>query len=84
MRSSELIHAAAPQIKGAADNITAVLSNLPRYAGKPASAATLVLVGGGALLPGIAGYITETVGMEAVVVDAPVDTIVNGLGQIIE
>ena len=84
IRSSELIHAAAPQIKGASDNITAVLSNLPRYAGKAASAGSLVLVGGGALLSGIAEYISEAVGMEAIVAEAPADAIVRGLGQLIE
>lgn len=84
IRSSELIHAAAPQYKGAADNISAILANLPRYAGKAASVERLVIVGGGALTNGFAEYLTETVGMEAVIADMPADAIVRGLGQLIE
>lgn len=84
VKSSELIHAAAPQYKGAADNISAILANLPRYAGKAASVERLVIVGGGALTNGFAEYLTETVGMEAVIADMPADAIVRGLGQLIE
>ncbi len=81
---SELLRCAAPQIKGALDCITAVKQNLPRYAGVEATVDRVVLVGGGAALPGIAEYIEAEVQLPVSAVEAPLDCTVSGLGRLIE
>lgn len=81
---SELLRCAAPQIKGALDCITAVKQNLPRYAGVEANVERVILVGGGAALPGIAGYIEAELGLPVTAADSPLDCTALGLGRIIE
>lgn len=83
VRTSELLRCAAPQIKGALDCVVAVRDNLPRYAGVESTVERVILVGGGAALPGIAGYIEAEVGIPTVAVDEPMDCIANGLGKMI-
>jgi rod shape-determining protein MreB len=80
----ELLRCTSPQIKGAYDCVNAILSNLPRYAGKVGSVSRIILVGGGALLPGIADYIANLTECETVVADDPLDCVARGLGKLIE
>ncbi|MCI8387838.1 MAG: hypothetical protein HFE63_05165 [Clostridiales bacterium] len=80
---TELLNYSAPQIKGAADSINAVLSNLPRYAGKEATVERIILVGGGALMPGLSEYIQTELGREIIVPNEPQYCVVRGLGKII-
>ena len=82
--AAELLRCAAPQIKGALDCVTAVKQNLPRYAGVESTAERVILVGGGAALPGIAGYIEPEAGIPVTAVEAPLDCVVRGLGAMIE
>ncbi len=81
---SELLRCCAPQIKGAADCITAVLENLPRPGGEELSVSQVVLIGGGAQLPGIREYISEVCAIEAIIPPTPVECIARGLGKLIE
>ena len=80
----ELLRSCAPQIKGALDCVMAVRQNLPRYAGVESTAERVILVGGGAALPGIAEYIESEVGIPTVAVEAPMDCAARGLGKLIE
>lgn len=82
--AAELLRCSAPQIKGALDCVTAVKQNLPRYAGVESTAERVILVGGGAALPGIAGYIESEAGIPVTAVEAPLDCVVRGLGAMIE
>lgn len=82
--SAEIMRCSAPQIKGALDCVTAVKENLPRYAGVESTAERVILVGGGAALPGIAEYIEAEIGIPTSAVEAPMDCVANGLGKIIE
>lgn len=82
--SSEIMRCSAPQIKGALDCITAIKNNLPRYAGVESTAERVILVGGGAALPGIAEYISSEIGTDTVAVEQPMDCVITGLGKIIE
>ena len=87
--SDELFNCAAPQIKGAADCIKAVRSNLPRYAGKAAEVDRVILTGGGAMLSGIAEYIADECSdgdapLEVITAEEPLDCTVRGLGLMIE
>lgn len=80
----ELLRCAAPQIKGAYDCVNAILSNLPRYAGKVDAVKCIVLVGGGALVPGIADYIAGLTECETIVAENPLDCVALGLGKLID
>ena len=82
--AAELLRCAAPQIKGALDCVTAVKQNLPRYAGIESTAERVILVGGGAALPGIAEYIESEAGIPVTAVETPLDCVVRGLGAMIE
>ena len=82
--ASELLRCSAPQIKGALDCVAAVRDNLPRYAGEVSTVGQVILVGGGAALPGIAGYIEAEVGIPTTAVEAPMDCVARGLGAMIE
>ena len=77
--ASELLRAAAPQIKGALDCVMAVKQNLPRYAGEESTVEEVILVGGGALLPGIAEYISEESGLSVRAAENPLDCVALGL-----
>ena len=82
--AAELLRCAAPQIKGALDCVMAVKQNLPRYAGVESTAERVILVGGGAALPGIAEYIESEAGIPVTAVEAPLDCVARGLGAMIE
>ena len=82
--AADLLRCSAPQIKGALDCVTAVRNNLPRYAGEETTASRVILVGGGAALPGIADYIESESGIPTVAVDSPLDCVASGLGRMIE
>ncbi len=82
--AEELFHPCAPQIDGAADAIKATIANLPHQGTVDASVDRIILVGGGAMLPGIADYISDIVGCEITTAENPLDSTVAGLGKMIE
>ena len=57
----------------------AVKQNLPRYAGEESTVEEVILVGGGALLPGIAEYISEESGLSVRAAENPLDCVALGL-----
>ena len=81
----ELIKCAAPTIKSVAECVNAVLTNLPRYAGKPAEADRILLTGRGAELPGLSEYIAEELDTDVPVeaAEEPSDCVIRGLLRII-
>lgn len=83
--ASDILKCSAPSVKGAADCIRTVLTNLPRFAGKPTEADRILLMGGGANLPGIDGYIAAELDTEipVEVAEEPSDCVVRGLNRII-
>ena len=83
--ASDILKCSAPSVKGAADCIRTVLTNLPRFAGKPTEADRILLMGGGANLPGIDGYIAAELDTEipVEVAEEPSDCVIRGLNRII-
>lgn len=77
--SVELLQPCAPQIEGAVDAITRLLSNLPRHGENESAAERIILVGGGAMLEGIGEYVGERIGREVTVADEPLDAVSRGL-----
>jgi len=78
---SELIRPCVPQTDQAADLIQNLLSNLPHHGDNVSIANRIILVGGGAALPGIAEYISAKIGREVVAADKPTDCTAIGLGS---
>lgn len=81
---SELVKCLMPQTVAAVRNIKAVLDNLPRKGGEPMQAKRIILTGGGAMLPGFCRYVHEVTGIETVCADFPMDSVILGLGQMID
>ena len=83
--AADILKCSAPSVKGAADCIRTVLTNLPRFAGKPTEADRILLMGGGANLPGIGDYIAAELntGVPVEVAEEPSDCVVRGLYRII-
>lgn len=82
--SSELLQPCAPQIEGAVEAIETLLVNLPRNGASESTAERIVLVGGGAMLPGIGEYVSQKLGREVELAENPLDCTVLGLGMMLE
>ncbi len=61
-----------------------MLANLPRHGDRESHADRIILVGGGAQLPNIDGYMSHRLGKAVTVADSPIDAVVLGLGKICE
>lgn len=81
---SELLGACAPQIRATADTVAKLLTNLPQHGTIKSSAGRIILTGGGAMLGGIAGYISAQIGREVTVATEPLDCVANGLGLMLD
>lgn len=82
--TDELFRPCSPQVDGAAEAIRAALSNLPRIGDAEASVDRIIIVGGGAAMPGMAAYLEDAVGREILIPENPLDCTVLGLGAMIE
>ncbi len=80
---SELIRPCAPQIEQAAELITEMLTNLPSHGENSSTADRIILVGGGASMPGIAEYISSAIGRKTEIPSKPTDCVAIGLGRMI-
>jgi len=82
--SEELLAPCAPQIEGTLEAIRTALGNLPRVGTVEATADRIVIVGGGAMLPGIAEYLADGLEREILLPENPLDCTAQGLGMMIE
>ncbi|MBQ8551971.1 MAG: rod shape-determining protein [Clostridia bacterium] len=78
-----LLECCTTQIDGAADTIAALINNLPRCGEDSSSVDRIIIVGGGAKLPGIGEYIEKSLGLTITVADEPLDCTVNGLSRML-
>lgn len=83
LHSDELLACCAPQIDGTSEAISALISNLPRHGETVSSFDRVILIGGGAMLPGIGEYLEKALGVSITVPESPLDCTVNGLGVMI-
>ena len=81
---AELIRPCTPQTDHVVFLIKDMLSNLPHHGENVSVANRIILVGGGASLPGLADYIAEKLEREVVAADSPSDCVALGLGKLIE
>jgi len=81
--SEELFRPCSPQIEGAAEAIRTALSNLPRIGSVEATVDRIIVVGGGAAMPGMAEYLAEALEREILMPENPLDCTVTGLGMMI-
>ena len=81
---TELIRPCIPQTDHVVSLIKDMLSNLPHHGENVSVANRIILVGGGASLPGLADYIAEKLGRAVVAADNPSDCVALGLGKLIE
>ncbi len=82
--SEELLDPLSPQLDGAAEAIRTAFNNLPRIAETEASVDRIILVGGGAVMPGAAQYIADEIEREVLIPANPLDCTVTGLGMMLE
>ncbi len=80
----ELYEPCSAQIDGVVDAIKTSIANLPYQAASQSTFDRIILVGGGAKLPGIAEYVSEAIDGEILVPDDPLNCTVAGLGALIE
>ena len=84
IKTSELVRPCAPQSDRVAELLSELLSNLPHHGENVSTAGRIILTGGGASIPGIAGYISQKLGREVTVAAAPADSVIRGLNMMLE
>ncbi len=82
--SAEILPICAHQTDGVANMLYKLLANLPQHGTLKSTAESIVLTGGGALLPGIGEYVSERIGRKVTVAREPLDCVANGLGRMLD
>ena len=82
--TAELLSSCAYQTENVANALGKLLANLPQHGASKSTAESIVLTGGGALLPGIDEYIAKKIGREITLSPEPLDSVANGLGRMLD
>ncbi len=81
--ANALLECAAPQTDGAVQVISKLIENLPRHGEELSSVDRIILLGGGANLPGIGEYIENELELSINLAVDPADCTVKGLGKLL-
>ncbi|MBQ8508669.1 MAG: rod shape-determining protein [Clostridia bacterium] len=84
LKSEELLSCLHAQTDAAAECITTVLANLPTQGLEKSVCDGILLIGGGAALPGLGEYLSDLLERPVNVVPDPGDCVLRGLGRMIE
>lgn len=84
VNADDLLECCAPQTDAAADAIAALINNLPRHGEESSSIDRIIIVGGGAMLPGIGEYLEKSLELNICAADEPVDCTVKGLCKMLD
>ncbi len=82
--TAEILPLCTYQTESVANTLYKLLANLPQHGTLKSSAESIVLAGGGAMLPGIGEYVTGKLGREVTVASEPLDCVANGLGRMLD
>ncbi len=84
VKADDLLECCAPQTDAAADAIAALINNLPRQGEDSSSIDRIIIVGGGANLPGISEYLEKSLELTITVADDPMDCTAKGLSTMLD
>lgn len=82
--SSELLTPCTPLFDSVSGVLLKLLANLPHHGASRSSAQRIVLVGGGAAIPGLAKHTGARIGREVTLAKEPLDCVANGLGVMLD
>ncbi len=81
--SDVLLECCNSQIGGVVNTLSKLMENLPYRGETPSSVDRIILVGGGAALPGISEYVGVKLNLAITTADDPANCTVKGLGEMI-